>query len=194
MLNDIDLVMLAKAAQSDAFAELVRRHQAGLRTFLRRLAPNAAEADDIAQEAFLKAHARLSGFQGGASFRSWLYAIAYREFLQAKRKDGAQGRLKSALIENGAGDSDSETTAPDLSLDLQRALATLEENERAAILLCDAAGLSHSEAATALGAPLGTVKSHIARAREKMRAVLEGRHQITDQHNSSTGHGAVNAL
>ncbi len=174
-LSDIDLVMLAKASQDEtAFAELVRRHQAGLRAFLRRLGPDNWHADDLAQEAFFKAHSRLSGFQGGASFRSWLYAIAWREFLQAKRKAGAHGRAAAALAAEPLVADVAREFGADLSLDLKRALGRLEESERAAILLCDAAGLSHGEAAAALGAPLGTVKSQVARAREKLRAALEG--------------------
>lgn len=170
-LTDIELVVLAKASQSsDAFAELVRRHQAGLRAFLRKFTHDDAYADDLAQEALIKAYRGLTGFEGGASFRSWLYRIAWREYLQARRKRDADERLSGAL----ALDANAPTGAgADIRLDLQRALSSLEEDERAAILLCDAAGMSHAEAANALGAPLGTVKSQIARARDKLRAALE---------------------
>ena len=79
-LSDIDLVTLAKAARdSAAFEALVRRHQAPLRAFLIRLTGEPALADDLAQEAFLKAHRALDAFRGGSSFRSWLFAIAMRE-------------------------------------------------------------------------------------------------------------------
>ena len=170
--GDIELVTLAKAAQDGrAFATLVSRHQARLRAFLVRLCGDAALADDMAQEAFLKAHAGLAGFRGGASFRSWLYAIAYREFLQDARKAKATARLEIALHEN-AGDHPAGGLEAGTSLDLRRALAGLEEMERASILLCDAAGFSHAEAAAALSAPLGSVKTYVARAREKMRAAL----------------------
>ena len=92
-LNDIELVVMAKTARDDkAFAVLVKRHQAKLRAFLRRLCGEAALADDIAQETFIKAYSSLSTFRGGASFRSWLFAIAYREFLQDKRKAKAAMR------------------------------------------------------------------------------------------------------
>jgi RNA polymerase sigma-70 factor (ECF subfamily) len=193
-LSDIDLVMLAKASQDEtAFAELVRRHQAGLRAFLRRLGPDEAHADDLAQEAFLKAHRRVASFQGGASFRSWLYAIAWREFLQAKRKDGARGRATAALVAEPRDGEAVRDLAADLSLDLKRALALLDESERAAILLCDAAGLSHGEAAAALGAPLGTVKSQIARARAKMRAALEGKISPATEPTSLQPDGAAHA-
>ncbi|HBS32540.1 MAG TPA: hypothetical protein DEA40_12500, partial [Parvularcula sp.] len=78
-LSDIDLVILAKAARdSAAFETLVKRHQAPLRAFLVRLTGEPALADDLAQEAFLKAYRALDGFRGGASFRSWLFSIALR--------------------------------------------------------------------------------------------------------------------
>lgn len=169
---DIELVTLAKAAQNErAFAVLVRRHQARLRAFLIRLCGDGALADDIAQEAFMKAHAGLAGFKGGGSFRSWLYAIAYHEFLQDARKAKAAARLEDALKDNAASPR-TDTLEAGMSLDLRKALSSLDEMERAAILLCDAAGFSHTEAASALGAPLGSVKTYVARARDKMRAAL----------------------
>ncbi|PQA85941.1 RNA polymerase sigma factor [Hyphococcus luteus] len=175
--SDIELVTLAKAAQDErAFAALVRRHQARLRAFLIRLCGNPHLADDIAQETFMKAHTGLSGFKGGGSFRSWLYAIAYREFLQDARKTKAAARLEDALKENAAArKADRHEAGPleaGMSLDLRRALAGLDAMERATILLCDAAGFSHTEAASVLSTPLGSVKTYVARARDKMRAAL----------------------
>ena len=167
--NDIELVALAKAAHDErAFAVLVRRHQARLRAFLVRLCGDQARADDIAQETFMKAHSALATFRGGGSFRSWLFAIAYREFLQSARKAKAAVRLEDALKADAARYRDDKLDAG-LSLDLRAALATLDDMERAAILLCDAAGFSHPGAASALNAPLGSVKTYVARARQKMR-------------------------
>ena len=126
--NDIELVMMARAAGDDAaFATLVRRHQARLRAFLSRLCGEPSLADDIAQDAFLKAHGALDTFKGGGSFQSWLYAIAYREFLQLKRKEKAAMRLENAMKAD-ASHSAANDGGPDagMSLDLQRALATLE--------------------------------------------------------------------
>lgn len=172
--SDIDLVMMSRVAGDDAaFGKLVRRHQARLRAFLHRLCGDGSLADDMAQDAFIKAHGALDTFKGGGSFRSWLYSIAYREFLQLKRKEKAAMRLENALSAEAAHSAET-ARAPDagMSIDLQRALTTLEPMERAAILLCDAAGLTNAEAATAIDAPLGSIKTYIARARGKMRAAL----------------------
>jgi RNA polymerase sigma-70 factor (ECF subfamily) len=165
-LNDVDLVALAKTARdSAAFEALVRRHQAPLRAFLRRMTGDAALADDLAQEALIKAYRGLAGFRGGSSFRSWLFAIALREAAMARRKS-ATGGLASPL-------ADGDAVAPqEFSLDLQNALARLSPEERMAALLCDAAGFSNAEAATAMAAPLGSVKTYVARAREKLRVAL----------------------
>ncbi len=172
--NDIELVALAKVATSDAaFAELVNRHQARLRAFLRRLCGSDYLADDIAQDTFIKAHAALKDFHGGGSFRSWLFAIAYREFLQTRRKEVATTKLGEALLSEAQNTTRADTSAEmDLSLDLRQALASLDELERAVLLLCDAAGLSHSEASIAIDRPLGSVKTLVARARQKMRDKL----------------------
>lgn len=167
-LSDIDLVTLAKAARdSAAFEALVRRHQAPLRAFLVRLTGEPALADDLAQEAFLKAYRALDGFRGGASFRSWLFAIAMREAQMARRREAARTRART-----GARGDDEAAPPAEFSLDLQRALAALTQEERMAALLCDAAGFSHAEAASAMAAPLGTVKTLVARARDKLRAAM----------------------
>jgi RNA polymerase sigma-70 factor (ECF subfamily) len=165
-LSDVDLVTLAKAARdSAAYGELVRRHQAPLRAFLLRLTGDHALADDLAQEALIKAYRGLDGFRGGASFRSWLFAIALREAAMARRKERPDAPAMPSLAGSAAPPSE-------FNIDLARALATLSPEERSAALLCDAAGFSHAEAATAMGAPLGSVKTYVARAREKLRAVL----------------------
>lgn len=167
-LSDIDLVTLAKAARgSAAFETLVKRHQAPLRAFLIRMTGDAAHADDLAQEALIKAYRGIDAFRGGSSFRSWLFSIAMREALMAKRKNVVREKAAAATA------ADEENAVPaEFSIDLQRALASLSEEERAASLLCDAAGFSHAEAASAMAAPLGTVKTLVARARDKLRAAM----------------------
>ncbi len=173
-LNDTDLVTLAKAARgSVAFDTLVRRHQAALRAFLLRLSGDAAMADDLAQETFIKAYRAIEGFRGGASFRSWLFAIALRELAMDRRKQAARGRAAASFAEDADTEArGAEAAADGFSIDLQNALGVLSREERTAVLLCDAAGFSHAEAAAAMAAPLGSVKSYVARAREKLKNAL----------------------
>jgi RNA polymerase sigma factor (sigma-70 family) len=151
-----------------AFGRLVAQCQASVRALSRRLAGSAADGDDIAQAAFLVAWRRRADWRGG-SFKSWVCTIAYREFLQQRRRGGRVDIVDPEVLEAqapGAPDATSER------VDLQRALASLEPGERDAIALCLGAGLSHSEAASAMGAPLGTVKSWVARGRQKLQTML----------------------
>lgn len=164
-LNDVDLVALAKAARdSAAFEALVRRHQAPLRAFLIRLTGDPPLADDLAQEALIKAYRGIDGFRGGSSFRSWLFSIAMRE--------AAMTRRKSAASRAPAAGAETHVEPNEFSMDLRNALLSLSAEERTAVLLCDAAGFSHAEAAAAMAAPLGTVKTYVARARDKLRAAM----------------------
>ena len=169
---DTELV-LAAAAHGDtgAFARLVERHQSMVRAVLRRMAKgDHALADDLAQETFLLAWRNLAAFRHDARFSTWLYRIALNAWLShsRKRRESLQDDLGEAPAQACPG------PAVPLAdrLDLERAIATLSDGERAAIAACYYADLSHEEAAAALGMPLGTVKTHILRAKAKLRAKL----------------------
>ena len=165
------LVARARAGSADAFGRLVQMHQQALRAFLRRLCPNAADADDLAQEAFVFAWEHMARFDPARSFRPWLFGIAWRKFRERKRS-----WLRMIRRETRAAETAETVYQPDpgLKLDLTKAAAGLPVDQRAAVLLCLGCEFSHSEAAQALALPLGTVKSHVARGREKLIAVLEG--------------------
>lgn len=170
-LSDQDLVLRVQDARDrDAFGELVRRHQAPLRAFLWRLIGNGAHAEDLAQDVFIRCHDRIESFRGDAAFRTWLFSIAYREFLRWRRRTLIYGKLLDYLSEHG----ESRAVDPDDALSLQSALNRLSVPERAAILLCDACGMSHGEAAEALSVPLGSLKTYVQRARGKMRQTMDG--------------------
>ena len=174
---DSELVLRVQAAgDRAAYGELVRRHQGALRAFLWRLTGNAALADDLAQDTLIKGYESIATYRGQAAFRSWLFAIAYRAFLRGRRKAARYIRALDAAAE---GVPPPPAPDPDMTLDLQRYLLTLDIEERAALLLCDACGLSHSEAAAAMAMPLGTLKSYVQRARGKMRVVLNTREDIS---------------
>ncbi len=150
------------AGDRQAFGQLVARHQASVRALARRLARSVSDGDDIAQAAFLTAWRRRSTWRGG-SFRGWVCAIAYREFLGARK-----GARFEAELEDEPGLS-SETGE---RMDLTRAMEALDDSERAAVALCIGAGLSHTEAALAMQAPLGSVKSWVLRGRSKLQKAL----------------------
>jgi RNA polymerase sigma factor (sigma-70 family) len=160
----------ARAGSADAFGRLVQMHQQALRAFLRRLCGNAADADDLAQEAFVFAWEHIGRFDPARPFRPWLFGIAWRKYRERKR-----GWLRLLKRERHAA-SDESSFAPDpgLKLDLVKATSTLPPEQRAAVLLCLGAEFTHAEAAEALALPLGTVKSHINRGREKLAMLLGG--------------------
>jgi RNA polymerase sigma-70 factor (ECF subfamily) len=135
---------------------------------------SSAAADDVAQDAFLTAFEQISEFRGEGAFRAWIGRIAARAWVKRWRREaridfGADpGELTAAELAAHA----SQAPAADARIDLDEALKTLSPAERVCVSLCYGAGLSHGEAAAALNAPLGTVKSHVKRGLDKLRARL----------------------
>jgi RNA polymerase sigma-70 factor (ECF subfamily) len=168
------MVLVTRALAGDerhAFAELVRRHQSAVRTLLRRLTRNDhGLADDLAQDTFIQVYRNLRQYRGDAKFATWIYRIAYNTFLAHVRSAHPEEELPEQLPEDDTGPSLAQASA--MKLDLARALATLSEGERAAIIQCYYQDLSHEEAAYVLGCPLGTVKTNVLRGKQKLRAVL----------------------
>lgn len=172
-LEGLDLAMVeaAQAGSTSAFARLVDRHQQPLRAFLRRTCGDWAMADDLAQETFLTAWSRIGALKAGASVRAWLCGIGYNKHLTALRSRGRErARERTYAAEN-------PPSGPSMTgerLALEAAMAELPPDQRACVALCLAADFSHAEAADALGLPLGTVKSHVARGRARLLQVLGG--------------------
>ena len=183
-----DAELIARVVVQDdrhAFSELVRRHQSAVRATLRRLtAGNHALADDIAQETFMLAFRNLRSFRQESKFSTWLYRIATNAYLAdaRRRKEELLGDRVADVADVAADGGDdaehSEAGGPDparaatLSIDMERALAVLSEGERAAIVQCYHNDLSHEEAAQVLNCPVGTVKTHILRAKQKLKSRL----------------------
>lgn len=169
-MSEGQLIRRAAAGDANAFAALVRSHQSRLRGFLRRMTRgDHALADDLAQDTFLEAHRKIASYRGEGSFVGWLYAIAYSRYLMEARRQKLEPLGET---EEPVSDGLPPATATALRLDLETAMARLSPPERAAITLCFALGMSHEEVATALAMPLGTVKSHVSRGREKLKAML----------------------
>lgn len=181
--EDLALIRLVQLHDDRiAFAKLVQRHQGRVRAVLRRLTGgHQAWADELAQETFLQAYQALPGFRGEARWQTWLYRIAYNVFLQQRRRGAHQVEihthsLDAALDQGGEGaaigDDNAASVRMERQRDLQEALALLSDEEQAAIVHCYFADLSHAEAAEVLGWPLGTVKTHVLRAKAKLKLSL----------------------
>jgi RNA polymerase sigma-70 factor, ECF subfamily len=166
--SDTQLAIDAASGQEAAFETLVRRYQGTIRGLTRRLARRPVEADDLAQAAFLTAWRKMASYRGG-SFKAWLCTIAYREFLQARRRQKPEVTFEES-VHVIAFDASASRLAD--HLDLDRALKALPENQRICVVLCVASGLTHAEAAAATGFPLGTVKSHVQRGVVALRNKL----------------------
>ncbi len=163
---------------SRAFGELVRRHQSHVRNFLRRLARDPDLADDLAQDTFVHAWDRLHTYSGKGTFIGWLLKVAYTTFLQSKRRFSRYGEiLQSVQADAKAGEA--ATAVREELGDLDRLLGVLAEDERVAMIMSYAFGLSHREIGDALSLPVGTVKSIIYRGKEKIRERFDIQHHQT---------------
>ena len=167
-LHDVELCSYAAAGERRAFGELVRRHGSSVRHLLRRMGAQAALSDDVAQDAFLAAFERIAEFRGEGTFAGWVKKIAARLYLRRLQREKRLSAL--AAEEGGPDEADPGTGDADHRIDLDEALKVLSAAERLCVSMCYGAGLSHGEAAEALNLPLGTVKSHVKRGLEKLRA------------------------
>lgn len=172
-----DAALIARVLADDdrhAFGELVRRHQSQLRALLRKLTcGDAGIADDLAQESLIRAYRGLRHYRGSAKFSTWLCQIA----LNAYRTHAARMKARAEVPVEHSTDataasfdarSASRAPMPALRHDLERALDVLNVEEREALALAFGQDLTHEEAAAVLGCPLGTLKSRIKRALEKL--------------------------
>jgi len=168
-LHDVELATLAATGERRAFGELVRRHGSAVRGLLRRMGAAPAEADDTAQDAFLAAFEGIAEYRGEGAFQGWVKRIAARQYLRRLQRERRLADLAVAAEEGEPDSSDPDTAG---RIDLDGALKSLTAPERLCVSMCYGAGLSHAEAAEALNLPLGTVKSHVKRGLEKLRARL----------------------
>ena len=160
-----------------AFEDLVRGYQHRVFGVALRMLGSRAEAEEVAQEVFLRVHRAIDDFRGEAKLSTWLYAIASRlclnrlasgEWRMARHGDQALTRLasrESSPVE--------EVERSELETALHRAIAELGEERRIVVVLRDLEGLSYEEIATALELELGTVRSRLHRARMDLREKLE---------------------
>lgn len=152
-----------------AFAELITPYQSMVRRYLRRLTRNDADADDLAQDVFINAWSKLSTFTNEGRFVSWLFAIAYRTFLQHRRGWRRYVRAVQGFHDRGAGGPETVSgEAGQAAADLERVMSLLDERQRSLLLLSRGIGLTHTEIAGVMDMPVGTVKSEISRTTRRI--------------------------
>jgi len=170
--SEASLIIASQARDQGAFGELVKRRQGWARALLRRMCNNHAEADDLAQEAFIKAWDNIRNLENPAAFPGWFRRIAVTTFLMAKRRQKAVFEVIDDASPLASEESTPEAAAS-AKIDLEKALANLSDAERLCVTLNHGEGLSHSEIVDMTGLPLGTVKSHVLRGTDKLRRLLD---------------------
>jgi RNA polymerase sigma-70 factor (ECF subfamily) len=182
--DEMDLVKRARRGQLSAYDELVRRYQERIYATIYHMTANHEDANDLAQEAFIKAFHALRSFKGGSSFYTWVYRIAVNKTINflKQRKNKAQMSLNDMDM-NAEHDPDlvalisdktprREVALAELSEKLNIALQKLSEPHRLVVTLHDVQGLSHEEIAKIMECNIGTVRSRLFYARQQLQAYL----------------------
>jgi RNA polymerase sigma-70 factor, ECF subfamily len=168
---DDERQLLNRARRGDrfAFGLLVERHQARLYTVAARMLGSRSDGEDAVQEALIRAWTALPRFRGDARFSTWLHRI----LLNVVYDQRTRARPTVPIDETyEPADPRDRVAQHELSDELQRALASLDEDFRIPVLLADVAGLSYDEIADSLRVPVGTVRSRIFRGRAQLARIL----------------------
>ena len=153
-----------------AFEELIREHQRMIHSLCYRMSGSVADAEDLAQETFIQAYQHLDGFRAEARFSSWLYRIALNLCLNWQKRNQRREQLHKEWAQQ-----DREQSAEDggRAQQIQEALMKLPPKQRAAVVLTIYDGLTHAEAAAALGCSETTVSWRVFAARSKLKRLLK---------------------
>ena len=182
-----DLVERAKAGDRPAFGQLVEVYQDKIYGYASRMLGDPDEAEDVAQETFVRAYRSLPHFRGAASFHTWLYRIASNLAIDVARRNRRQSTGDFSLdepLESEEGDYEREiadesgspeqlTQRREMQELVRQAVAELPEKLRAVVVLYELQGESYEDIAEILGCPLGTVKSRLFNARSQLKDMLE---------------------
>lgn len=182
---DAELVRHARGGDIEAFNELVRRHQERVYATVYHMTANHEDANDLAQETFIKAWHALGAFKGESSFFTWVYRIAVNKtlnFLKQRRNRAPQMSLND-LDQNVENDPDLVALVSDrtprrdaglaeLQEHLNAAMLRLSETHRMVVTLHDIQGLPHEEIARIMGCNIGTVRSRLFYARQQLQGLL----------------------
>jgi RNA polymerase sigma-70 factor, ECF subfamily len=173
-----ELLNRLRAGEARAFEELVTTYQHRVFGVAVRMLGSPTEAEEVAQETFLRAHRALADFRGDAKLSTWLYAIASR--LCLNRLASGEGRISRARMEGldrlpagEGGEPGADLERSERETALHRAIAELPEERRIVVVLRDLEGLTYDEIASTLSLELGTVRSRLHRARLDLKEKLE---------------------
>lgn len=201
MANEAELIRAALSGDSEAFGQLVRTHQERLYAAMLQVTRSTEEAEDVVQEAFVRAFLKLDSFHGNSQFFTWLYRIAFNNALSRRRRKQPSVSLEQAREATGAEPVD-HVDAPDAGLlreervaMIQRALDQLTLEHRAILVLREMEDQSYEAIADFLQISIGTVRSRLNRARTQLRLALEGMQQAEQQRdNPDAGNRNINGL
>lgn len=170
------LVDRCKAGDESAFAELIARYKDLVYGMVMRLVADRGLADDLAQEVFLKVHRGLPYFRGEARLSTWIYRIVANVCLQARARRAAEGippGRADGWPPREPGAHDSAFAELELRDRLDKAIAQLPDNYRMLIAAHYLKGVQYEALAEALGIPIGTVKTHLYRAKRRLRELMQ---------------------
>jgi len=175
-LTDDELVRLVCGGETDAFAEIVRRTRRPAYLLARRITRNHEDADDVVQDSYVKAFRALDRFESGAAIAPWLLTIVARTALSSLRSGKRRaasplddpGPAGGAPLAERIADPGSDPEAIERRLEVERAFGRLSEEHRVILAMRVDGDLSYASIAEALGVPIGTVMSRLARARESL--------------------------
>jgi RNA polymerase sigma-70 factor (ECF subfamily) len=170
------LIRRAQAGDTRAFERLYRANAGRVYALCLRLAGDRGRAEELAQDAFVRAWEKLGTFRGDAAFSTWIHRIAVNAFLMSARSEKRREtrlRLVGDTVEVAEGTSGATVRSPDAVIDLERAIGALPEGARTIFVLHDIEGYGHEEIAELMGIAPGTSKSQLHRARKLLREALE---------------------
>lgn len=153
----------------NAYTLLVKKHQQSIRAYLTRLTRVREIADDLAQETFLLGYRRIAQLKDHGKFLAWIYSIAHTQFLMwVRAQKGVETEAFSSETEVASHDGLEMADRMSAKMEAEEVLRDMKPEERSALVLCLAHDFTHTEAAEILGMPVGTIKSLIFRARQKL--------------------------
>jgi RNA polymerase sigma-70 factor (ECF subfamily) len=168
------LVARARGGDLSAFEGVYRMHSAQVLGVCMRMAGDRREAEELAQDAWVRAWERLGSFRGDATFGTWMHRLTVNLLLDRRRSDARWKKRLVSMEDEGPVERHAAVTAPaGARLDLERALRTLPDGARTVFLLHEVDGYKHREIAERLGVAVGTVKAQLHRARKLLQEALE---------------------